>query len=177
MRHNLEKYLGPFVYGAIDGSVTTFAVVAGAAGAGLSSKVVIILGLANLAGDGFSMGVSTYESVKAERDIARRQRQKTAKQSPMQRGIVTYISFMFVGMIPLAVYVIDQLININASHSTKFAISAALTLLTFVVVGVLKGRVAEKHWLRATVETVLLGSIAAGMAYGLGDLLERIMGA
>lgn len=176
MRHNLEKYLGPFVYGAIDGSVTTFAVVAGAAGAGLSSKVVIILGLANLAGDGFSMGVSTYEAVKAERDLAKKQRQKTLKQSPLQRGVVTYLSFMFVGMIPLAVYVIDQLAGIDTPHSTKFAISASLTLLTFIVVGVLKGRVAEKHWLRATVETVLLGSIAAGMAYGLGDVLESIIG-
>jgi VIT1/CCC1 family predicted Fe2+/Mn2+ transporter len=44
-----HSYLRDFIYGAIDGTVTTFAVVAGVAGAGLSSKVVIILGLANLA--------------------------------------------------------------------------------------------------------------------------------
>ncbi len=47
-----DSYLGEFVYGAIDGSVTTFAVVAGAAGANLSPSVALILGVANLFADG-----------------------------------------------------------------------------------------------------------------------------
>jgi len=58
----LQQYLPEFVYGSIDGSVTTFAVVAGAAGAGLDSSVVIILGFANLIADGFSMSVGSYLS-------------------------------------------------------------------------------------------------------------------
>lgn len=62
-----NEYLGEIVYGGIDGSVTTFAVVAGAAGAGLSSTVVIILGFANLIADGFSMSVGAYLSSKSER--------------------------------------------------------------------------------------------------------------
>ncbi|MCP4507445.1 MAG: hypothetical protein GY826_13765, partial [Fuerstiella sp.] len=53
-----HSYLRDFVYGGIDGAVTTFAVVSGVAGAGLSSGVVIILGMANLVGDGFSMAAS-----------------------------------------------------------------------------------------------------------------------
>lgn len=61
-----SDYLGEFVYGGIDGSVTTFAVVAGAAGAGLSSQVVIILGFANLIADGFAMSVGSYLSKKSE---------------------------------------------------------------------------------------------------------------
>ena len=61
-----QDYLGEFVYGGIDGSVTTFAVVAGAAGAGLDSSVVIILGFANLIADGFSMSVGSYLSNKSE---------------------------------------------------------------------------------------------------------------
>ena len=64
----LQDYLGEFVYGAIDGSVTTFAVVAGAAGAGLSSAVVVILGFANLIADGFAMSVGSYLSTKSEND-------------------------------------------------------------------------------------------------------------
>jgi len=62
----LNRYLGEFVYGGIDGSVTTFAVVAGATGAGLSSQVIIILGFANLLADGFAMGVGSYLSHKSE---------------------------------------------------------------------------------------------------------------
>jgi len=61
-----SDYLGEFVYGGIDGSVTTFAVVAGAAGAGLESSVVIILGFANLIADGFAMSVGSYLSKKSE---------------------------------------------------------------------------------------------------------------
>ncbi|MDP4711761.1 MAG: VIT1/CCC1 transporter family protein [Saprospiraceae bacterium] len=63
-----QEYLGEFVYGGIDGSVTTFAVVAGAVGAGLDSSVIIILGFANLLADGFSMSVGAYLAHKTEQD-------------------------------------------------------------------------------------------------------------
>jgi len=64
----LGKYLPEFVYGGMDGCVTTFAVVAGSAGAGLSTNIVLILGFANLIADGFSMSVGNYLSANAERD-------------------------------------------------------------------------------------------------------------
>ncbi len=56
------------VYGAIDGAVTTFAIVAGVAGAGLSPFVIVALGLANVLADGFSMAAGNYSATKAERD-------------------------------------------------------------------------------------------------------------
>ncbi len=62
-----QEYLGEFVYGGIDGSVTTFAVVAGAAGASLESSIVIILGFANLLADGFAMSIGSYLSTKSEK--------------------------------------------------------------------------------------------------------------
>lgn len=62
-----QDYLGEFVYGGIDGSVTTFAVVAGATGANLESSIVIILGFANLIADGFAMSVGSYLSAKSEK--------------------------------------------------------------------------------------------------------------
>ena len=62
-----QDYLGEFVYGGIDGSVTTFAVVAGSAGAGLESSIVIILGFANLIADGFAMSVGSFLSTKSEK--------------------------------------------------------------------------------------------------------------
>lgn len=62
------SYLRDFIYGAIDGAVTTFAIVAGAAGASLGDSVVVIMGLANLFADGFSMAVSNYLGIRAARD-------------------------------------------------------------------------------------------------------------
>jgi len=69
-----HSYLGDFVLGAVDGTVTTFAVVAGVAGAELSGRVAIILGLANLLADGFSMAAGNYLSTKAERQVVDRVR-------------------------------------------------------------------------------------------------------
>lgn len=63
---NWQRYLPEFVYGGIDGSITTFAVVAGAEGAHLDSRVIIILGFANLIADGFSMSVGSYLSNRSE---------------------------------------------------------------------------------------------------------------
>ena len=70
-----HSYLRDFVYGAIDGTVTTFAVVSGVAGAGLDSSIVIILGTANLVGDGFSMAAGNFLGTRAEQQERERVRQ------------------------------------------------------------------------------------------------------
>jgi len=62
------SYLGDAVLGAMDGTVTTFAAIAGAAGAGLSGSIGIALGLANVLADGFSMAVGNYQRAQAEKD-------------------------------------------------------------------------------------------------------------
>lgn len=79
LRGPQTRYLRDFIYGAVDGIVTTFAVVAGAAGAGLESRVVIILGVANLIADGFSMSVSNYSGTRAERQQRERARREEAE--------------------------------------------------------------------------------------------------
>lgn len=63
-----SQYVSDAVLGGIDGCVTTFAVVSGAVGAGFSSTVALILGIANLIADGFSMAASNFESVKAQHE-------------------------------------------------------------------------------------------------------------
>jgi VIT1/CCC1 family predicted Fe2+/Mn2+ transporter len=65
-----SQYISDAVLGGIDGCVTTFAVVSGAVGAGFSSTVALVLGCANLLADGFSMGISNYESVTAQHEYA-----------------------------------------------------------------------------------------------------------
>ena len=70
-----KDYISEFVYGGIDGAITTFAVVAGAEGASLGMQVVVILGLANLIADGFSMSVGNFFSTKTERDTFERHKQ------------------------------------------------------------------------------------------------------
>jgi VIT1/CCC1 family predicted Fe2+/Mn2+ transporter len=66
------QFVSDTVLGGIDGCVTSFAVVCGAVGAGFSTTVALILGLANLVADGFSMAVSNYQAEKA-REAHRKQ--------------------------------------------------------------------------------------------------------
>ena len=79
------SHLRDFIYGGIDGTVTTFAVVAGVVGADLSATVIIILGLANLIADGFSMAVSNFLATRAEtqeRAKARREEEREIRTEP-----------------------------------------------------------------------------------------------
>ena len=69
------SYLRDWVYGGIDGAVTTFAIVAGAVGANLSATIVLVLGVANLLADGFSMAAANYSGSKSENDDFNRLRQ------------------------------------------------------------------------------------------------------
>lgn len=184
MKSKIEQYLGEFVYGAIDGTVTTFAVVAASAGAGLNSTVIIILGLANLIGDGFSMGASAYLSAKSERDLKRRLHEEAGKngefvhgETPFSDGLATFIAFVTVGFVPVVTYVVDALLGLHTDGQTLFYISSAITGLTFIAIGLLKARVTKTGRIRAALETFVLGAIAAGMSYALGDVLGRALGA
>jgi VIT1/CCC1 family predicted Fe2+/Mn2+ transporter len=74
------EYLGDFVYGAYDGIITTFAVVSGAVGAGLSPLVIIMLGLANLVADGISLGLSNFLSLRSKKSFEQREREREERE-------------------------------------------------------------------------------------------------
>ena len=65
----MKWYFQDFIYGSIDGAVTTFAVVAGVVGAGLAPNIVLILGFANLFADRFAMAVANYQATKAQQEF------------------------------------------------------------------------------------------------------------
>ncbi|MBC8160655.1 MAG: VIT1/CCC1 transporter family protein [Roseiflexaceae bacterium] len=75
---SVGQYIGSVVYGGLDGIITTFAVVSGVAGAQLGASVILILGIANLLADGFSMGTGDYLSTKSEREYYDRELQRQA---------------------------------------------------------------------------------------------------
>ncbi|MFG0318893.1 MAG: VIT1/CCC1 transporter family protein [Planctomycetota bacterium JB042] len=217
------------VYGAIDGAVTTFAVVSGVAGADLSSGIVLVLGAANLVADGFSMGAANFLGTRAElalRDRMRRaelrhieiypegEREEVrqiyklkgfegedlervvdvitsdvdrwvdlmmmehhgvspAAPSPLRAATATFVSFLVVGSVPLSVFVVDYVAP--GTVAAPFAVSAALTGAAFVAIGALKGRFVEQRWWAASLETLLIGSIAASLAYAAGVLLRGLV--
>jgi len=76
----LKWTIEDFVYGATDGAVTTFAIVAGVVGASLSPSIVIILGFANLFADGFSMAMGNYLSTRSRIEYVERERNRQNKE-------------------------------------------------------------------------------------------------
>ena len=87
--NGITSYLPDFIYGGIDGSVTTFAIVAGVTGASLSPKIVLILGFANLFADGFSMAVGNYLSTKSKKEYAdkiRKSEERSIREIPEVRN-------------------------------------------------------------------------------------------
>ena len=72
------KYIKSVIYGGLDGTITTFAAVAGVAGASLSAGVVLIMGLANLIADGLSMSIGDYLSSKSESEYEAAERAREA---------------------------------------------------------------------------------------------------
>ena len=228
MKNKLDKYLPEFVYGGIDGSVTTFAVVSGSVGAGIDSTIIIILGLANLLADGFAMSVGSFLSSKSENDNYKKFRtleaakiesapdiekanlekiyesagfdqhqsealvkHTTSKKSywldtimkekyhviledktPFAKGLSTYVSFICVGLIPLLIYLIDLIIPVNYN---LFVVSSILTGLSFILIGLLKAKVNNSSILKGSVETLLLGLLAAFIAFYVGDFLEQLI--
>jgi VIT1/CCC1 family predicted Fe2+/Mn2+ transporter len=131
----MSLYLSEFVYGGIDGIITTFSIVAGSSGGSLLRNVILILGLSNVVSDGFSMGVSRYVSSKTEI------KQGFLKdKNPTISGIVTFVSFILVGILPLLPFIFMR--NSKNNKNTTY-ISLSIALVVFFSIGYLKGIVVK----------------------------------
>lgn len=159
---DFKKSVPQIVYGGVDGTISTFAVIAGAYGAGLSERVAFILGAAAIGSDGFSMAVGAYLSASS----AHRKR-------PRWIGLVTFASFAVLGSLLLIPYVIDQFYDIEATIT--FVLSGAFALISFAIIGSIKANVDKKPLINGVREVTTLGILAAIIAYLLGHTLEQII--
>lgn len=225
-----HAYIGDVVYGGLDGIVTTFAVVSGVAGAQLGVNVVLILGLANLLADGFSMATGAYLSAKSEREYYQRElarerwevehmpeaeraelyeiyrhqgypdedaRHMVAiktrdperwveammveelnllpdERKPLYSALATFAAFVLAGALPLLIYLIGLLIAVPAE--ARFPVAAGLSGLALFALGAAKVYVTRLNPLRSGLEMLIVGGLAAGVAYGVGILLRGIGG-
>ncbi len=160
---NFKKYLPQFVYGSIDGTVTTFAIVAGVAGAGLSPAVILVLGVANAFADGFSMASSNYLSEKSKDD-----HNQTAA---IKTSIATFAAFVIVGLIPILPYIFKT----ETDTYSTFQISCIFTGLTFLIIGLIRGYLVKENWIYTALETLAIGSTAAIISYYVGFFLKGLI--
>ncbi|MBI2591191.1 MAG: VIT1/CCC1 transporter family protein [Candidatus Brennerbacteria bacterium] len=153
--NGVSSFIRDIVYGANDGIITTFAVVAGVAGASLDSGAVIILGLANLAADGFSMAASNYLGSRSERQLMEKEylsEEQEVAQMPGQEQKEVRDIFLEHGYNIQDSQIMSELIKKNKPFWLNFMMryelgfnpdqknslrSAYFTFLAFVVAGFL----------------------------------------
>lgn len=220
-KHN---YLRDWIYGGIDGAVTTLAVVTGVAGAQLSGWIILALGFANLFADGFSMAASNYLGTRSEQDDWRRlqaienrhielapegEREEVrqifarkgfageelarivelitsdrerwvqtmlmdeyglphAVRSPWIAAVCTFTAFLICGLAPLIPYLF------GSEHS--FRLSVVLTGIIFFAIGSVKSRWSTSSWWYSGLATLMVGAIAASLAYFTGVVIKRLLG-
>ena len=217
------SYVRDFVYGGIDGAITSFAIVTGVMGAQLSHKIILILGIANLFADGFSMAASNFAGVKAERDELARlvaiekrhilespegEREEvrqllsaqglsgvskeaavdaiTSKNSrwinfmltneygvsiyspePRLAAFATFFAFITCGFVPIAPFIF--------TFDKPVYWSFACTAVVFFIIGAVKSRWSIRRWWACGLETLIIGSVAALVAFAIGLLSARII--
>lgn len=171
-------YVGDFVYGANDGVVTTFAVVAGAMGALLSPGVVIVIGLANLLGDGFSMGASNYLALRSEKELRDAQGGDEALADTdgntghfVQHGVITFVSFLMAGSIPLIPYIFSM-----GSPQTSFMLSSVFAAAAFWFVGAARTLLTGGNPWKAGMEILVIGGLASAVAFAVGWAVKTFFG-
>lgn len=219
----VHNYLRDWIYGGIDGAVTTFAVVSGVAGAQLSPWVILALGFANLFADGFSMAASNFLGTKAEHDDWRRleavenrhielvpegEREEVRQifelkgfegqdlqrivelitanpkrwvrtmlteeyglplevRSPWIAAISTFTAFLVCGLVPLVPYLLRV--------SNALEVSMMMTGTVFFAIGSAKSKWSTSSWWLSGLTTLLVGAIAAALAYAAGFLLKSLL--
>ena len=161
-----HHYLPDLVYGANDGIITTFAVVTGVVGASLSETVILVLGFANLLADGFSMGASNFLARRSEAEADDR----ADRTEAARHGTATVLSFVAAGLIPLLAYLLPL------SEGVAFVTAIGLTAVALFTVGASRALVTKLGFVRSGGEMLLVGSLAAAVAYGIGALAANLTG-
>jgi VIT1/CCC1 family predicted Fe2+/Mn2+ transporter len=162
----IQRYLKDIVYGANDGIVTTLVVIASVTGASLSPATVLVLGVANLIADGFSMGTSNVLSVRST--LTARSRPPLVAAS--RNGIATFIAFVLAGLIPLATYMLPL-----GGNGIRFPAACLLAAVALFGVGACRSLFSDRPWLVAGLEMLALGTIASVVAYGLGFVAAALV--
>lgn len=164
-----RHYIRELIYGANDGIITTFAVVAGVAGGGLSLRVVLIIGAANLLADGLSMAVGNYLSIRAYESVLETQELPEEEAYPFRHGAATFLAFVMAGAVPLLPYMLPWL------PIDRFAYSILLTLLTLFAVGASRALITNARWWATGLEMQALGAVVALIAYGSGAIVAAVV--
>ncbi|MAF36124.1 hypothetical protein CL622_03340 [archaeon] len=195
---NKGKYIKSIIYGGLDGIITTFAIVAGVAGASLSASIIIILGFANLLADGISMGFGDYLSTKSEKEYQQHQRKKETqeikrfpqkekealittyqKKGLSKKAATTYVSFITKHKKIFLNTILSEHYGFNSDNNHSPVKNGVATFGSFVVFGfvpLLAYVLVPVIGIDQTVTFGIAAVLTAVALFGLGAMKFKITG-
>lgn len=154
-------YIGDAVFGAMDGLISTLAVVAGVYGASVSNKIVLIAGASAMLAEALSMGFSSFLASRV------RSRLERIKERPAKEAFLFWLATIGGGFIPL----IGFLFNLV----TPFRFTVILSMIFLFFIGVITSRYTRRNWLYSGLESLVIGVIAATITYYVGYLINSFV--
>ena len=163
-----KKYLKSIIYGGTDGIITMFNIISGVTGAGLKSNIVYLLGVAALLGDAVSMGFSDFLSTKAENKMNSVNQNNHTYIDPKKNGLVTFISFIIFGSLPLISYVIS-----NKFFKNNYLNSLISTAIALFILGSLQTKFTKRKWYKGGLSVTGYGLLASFITYIIATFISK----
>ena len=141
-------------------------VIASVAGAAMTPQAIMVLGIANLIADGFSMGTSNILAVRSTLSAATRPSLADASRN----GLATFIAFVVAGSAPLLTYLVTP-----GTSNERLAAACFFAGVTLFAVGGCRALFSDRSWLVAGLEMLSLGAVASAVAYALGATVAGLL--
>lgn len=95
-------------------------------------------------------------------------------RKPTMSAVATFGAFLVAGSVPLLTYLVGLFATIDPD--VAFTLSILLSGLALFGLGAAKVLITERSWFRSGLEMLVVGGIAAGVAYLVGYLLQGLVG-
>ena len=166
-----DYILRSIIYGGIDGIITMFNIISGITGAQLNYKYIFIIGLAVLISDGMSMGISDYLSLNADIKLKQKHKENNLVDEikPIKNGIITFLSFIFFGFIPIFLYF---LFNTKKNKYLKLIVSVTISLF---LLGSIQSKYTDEPWYFTGTRLSVFGIVTASIAFLISKKIMELI--
>lgn len=163
-------FLKSLVYGGTDGIITMFNIISGVEGAKLNHLIIFLIGFGTLIGDAISMGFSDFLSFKADNKYQKNiDNNIKIVNDPKKNGIITFISFIMFGLIPLSCYLLYSKYSNNKYTNTFLS-----TIISLFILGSVQSIFTKEKWYKSGLYISFYGIIASSMSFGIGRTMSKL---
>lgn len=165
----LGQFIRDVVFGTNDALLTNIGIITGFTASLVSNRLIVLAVLVDIFTSAFAMATGTYLSRTSEDDYFAASLTKRTKSgvdkalaNPYIASVVMWVVYVIAGFIPLLPF----FFGLPPKDAAK--VTVVLGALTFLVVGIFKGKVTNTSAVKSAVQFFVLGTLAALIGYGIG---------